>query len=859
MSKRPNEDNLIAQGHYLGTPARYGGIAMTDGLDRRDFFISFNQADEAYAKAIDAALRMDGFTTFYHPRDLKPGGNIPVWMDDALINSTQTLALYSPDYTKDTAVFSKAERYATWFQDPLNDKRKLIPVLLRETAFTPLMDMISRIEVVGTTPQEAAATVVARLHDPDETKQRDHWRSRQPLPKIFAAAYGTNPNFTGRFEALESLAISLRQQTNAAVTAVAGMGGVGKTTLAAEYCHRFGGQYSGVWWIRAEQESVVLSDLKDLGRKLGLPEKQNVEEAAKDCLDDLANKTHPFLLVYDNAPNPDSVRKHLPHGATRCIITSRFTEFSDIAQVIRLDKWPDEITRDYLLSRTGRNDAAGALRLAKTLDGLPLAAEQAAAFLKTRPGISFGDYIGEIGRLIKEPRPAGAKGEYPETVYAAFVKSLDALQITKEGETALDILRLCAFLSPDGVDLPLLTGPWGRNVLPNGFTDAMGDKFKREGSLAALISHSLVRREDGPAGHMLIFHRLLLAVVRDWMGKDARALWSSASMELVVEAFPRDPGDNTSVWPLCERLIAHIVFFKDQIPYENTPTWLPYLLIKGRVYLVAVGDFAGALSLAEPYVELSREKDDLPGLAAGLKHLADLFFDLGHLKEAEDKIREALKLRDLINSPPHDANRMRTLLTLAEILTQKGEFVEAEKYFVETENFTKTVFGDHSAEYGTTLNNFGEHYAVRWRKTGNKKHLRKAMAQAEKALAIAREVCGERHPITANRLSFYSMIKPKKASNWRGAVAELEESVAIMLSLGLPEHPYAIGARDALIPVLRASGQSSKADRIARGDYSDLLPVIHQIEDKHRTWVAQDPANREFGPTSPYTGPTLGS
>jgi hypothetical protein len=110
------------------------------------------------------------------------------------------------------------------------------------------------------------------------------------------------------------------------------------------------------------------------------------------------------------------------------------------------------------------------------------------------------------------------------------------------------------------------------------------------------------------------------------------------------------------------------------------------------------------------------------------------------------------------------------------------------------------------------------------------------MVRAEKALAIARELYGERHPATANRLSFYSLIKPKKAKigNLLGAVAELEESVAIMLSLALPEHPFAKMARNHLIEFLRGCGQPNKADRIARGDYSDLVPVIHQIEDKHR-------------------------
>jgi hypothetical protein len=84
---------------------------------------------------------------------------------------------------------------------------------------------------------------------------------RSPLPKIFHVLYRPNPNFTGRFDALITLHESLRLKTHAAITAFAGMGGIGKTTLAAEYCHRFGSLYGGVWWIRAEQESVMLADL----------------------------------------------------------------------------------------------------------------------------------------------------------------------------------------------------------------------------------------------------------------------------------------------------------------------------------------------------------------------------------------------------------------------------------------------------------------------------------------------------------------------------------------------------------------------------------------------------------------------
>jgi ABC-type glutathione transport system ATPase component len=77
--------------------------------------------------------------------------------------------------------------------------------------------------------------IVGKLKKPDEARQRDVIRSVEPLPKIFNVLYRHNPNFTGRFEALDSLQKTLTEG-NAAITALQGLGGVGKTTLAAEYC-----------------------------------------------------------------------------------------------------------------------------------------------------------------------------------------------------------------------------------------------------------------------------------------------------------------------------------------------------------------------------------------------------------------------------------------------------------------------------------------------------------------------------------------------------------------------------------------------------------------------------------------------
>ena len=510
---------------------------MADAIEQRDFFISFNSADLPYAEAIDKALRAAGFTTFFHPNELGPGGNIPLWMENALMNSRQLLALCSPEYMADGAVYSEAERYARFWQDARGSEFKLVPVELKPTAFKPLMSVYKRIDAKNKSPAQAAAAVVAALQKPDEMQQREVIFSVEPLPKIFNVLYRHNPNFTGRFEAMKSLQKSLREG-NSAITAVAGMGGIGKTTLAAEYCHRFGGQYGGVWWVRAEQESVMLADLAALGQRLGIAETDHIEADARGALENLASRTEPWLMVYDNAPNADVVSKWLPTGAVRCLITSRFAGFDGIANIAVLDLWSDEVTADYLLARTGRNDKAGAFRLAHALGGLPLAAEQAAGYLRQRSSAaSFDEYATQITRLLSTHAETG--GDYHNTVYSAFLRSLETLKSMKYGEIARDVLRLCSFLSADRVDLNLLTAERIEEILPKSLADAMADRFVREDALAALASLSLVRWEHEQEKTILAFHPLLLDVVRDWMSPNARVFWRDVA-ERLVKGFQND-------------------------------------------------------------------------------------------------------------------------------------------------------------------------------------------------------------------------------------------------------------------------------------------------------------------------------
>jgi|HubBroStandDraft_4_1064222.scaffolds.fasta_scaffold31543_2 hypothetical protein len=824
---------------------------MADTIEQRDFFISFNSADLAYAEAIDAALREGGFSTFFHPNDLPDGGNIIIWMDEALMNSAQTLALFSPDYTTDKAVYSKIERYASLWQDPGSDERKLIPILLRETAFTPLIAPLKRIDITAMTRQDAAAHVVNRLKTPLETKERDRSRIGLPLPKVFNVPYRRNPNFTGRLEAMESLQNSLREG-NAAITAVAGLGGVGKTTLAAEYCHRFGGRYGGVWWVRAEQESVMLSDLATLGQRLGLVATGNIEADARAALENIASRTEPWLMVYDNAANADAVAKWLPVGSVRCLITSRFAAFDGVATVTRLGQWSDEVAADYLLARTGRNDKEGALRLAHSLGGLPLAAEQAAVFLKNRKGISFDDYANELARLIKEEKPAGAKGDYPDTVYVAFVKSLEAIDGMRGGKTALDLLRLCSFLSPDGVDLSLLTVKRQNEFLLADFAAIIADKFVREDALAALVSLSLLRQEDGPIGPVLIFHRLLLEITRDWMGAVAREQWGTAALRLVSAVFPSESLEPSS-WPICARLLPHVTPLDMHVPNKpDANAELDYLLNEAAVYLAVRGDDAGAIVFAEKSVELarqSRDKDPL-GYATSLDNLAARNVKIGRLNDAEALSYEALTIRESLGDP-NDVRLAIPLSNLAEVHQARQEFVKAEELLLRAEAVIKAAQGTESAKYGVLLNNLDSLYDDWAEQSGDISKRQLAQRYSTQALDVTRLANGPRHPETATRYHNLSLHK-ERMGDLNGAAADEGRAFAILLSLEMMQHGHAKSSAYHLVRLWQSSGQTDKAAKLKSGDISDLLPVTAEIETEHRAWVAEDPMHRHFGPPSPF-------
>jgi tetratricopeptide (TPR) repeat protein len=381
----------------------------------------------------------------------------------------------------------------------------------------------------------------------------------------------------------------------------------------------------------------------------------------------------------------------------------------------------------------------------------------------------------------------------------------------------------------------------------------MADKFVRGDALAALTALSLLRREHGPAGSILIFHRLLQEVVRDWMGGDAHSFWSGAAVTLVDLAFPHNVTTEPSTWPFSASLMPHVAPLEVYAPRTGAAgKALDHLLNLAALYLMTRGDGDGALALAERSVALKRltRTNEPLSLAAALNNLAGAYYYLDRLDEAENAYREALEIYEP-RVVADDQSLAVTSSNLAGLHIRRKDFANAEQLFLRAAEIMKAACGPDSAEYATSLSNLGVLYGQWADELGQAAHRAQAVEYTTKALQISLTARGTRHPETA--ISYYNLAGMKaNMGNWRGAATEAARSVAILGSLDLADHPDTQRRTGELLHFWEQSGQPDKAARLQSGDISDLLPVIAQVEAEHRAWVAKDPKNRHFGPPSPF-------
>jgi hypothetical protein len=286
---------------------------MTGGLaERYDFLLSRRGSVADVAIEVADVLKENGYKVNVEDYDFRPGASFVEAMHEGIKNSRDLIILYTADY--EASLYTRKE--FTSFVAELAQSTEERHIIILRCEDVPLRGLLSDIpfqDLVGVLDaQERRGRIIAAAERQTQAVP--------PPPRPFIGVPPRIASFTGRADELDRLDAILMQDKPAAVTqavgraAVQGMGGVGKTSLAIEYAHRYRNLYAGVCWCPAETRTGLLSALATLAVTLGAAtaEEADVEKAAKAALRRLAEQRATWLLFYDNVTAPENVAELLP-------------------------------------------------------------------------------------------------------------------------------------------------------------------------------------------------------------------------------------------------------------------------------------------------------------------------------------------------------------------------------------------------------------------------------------------------------------------------------------------------------------------------------------------------------------------
>ncbi|MCK9930339.1 FxSxx-COOH system tetratricopeptide repeat protein [Frankia sp. Mgl5] len=450
-----------------------------------------------------------------------------------------------------------------------------------------------------------------------------------------------NKNFTGRESQLAELRrrVSSEQTDVTAVLphALQGLGGVGKTHLAIEYAYRYQSHYDLIWWIPADQPALVRSNLAALAPRLGLSEGGllRVEDSVAAVLDALrrGEPYHRWLLIFDNADQPELIRSLMPHGPGHVLVTSRNRRWQSIVDTIEVDVFARRESLEFLDRRVPGIAQTDANQLADALGDLPLALEQAGA-LQFETGMGVQEYLQLLGeassRLLAENPPS----DYSKPVAAAW--SLSVTRLRDQAPFALELLRRCAFFGPEPISLEMLDR--GKYTLSSDFGRSMQDRLLVSRAMRELGRYALAKIDT--SRKTVQVHRLVQMLIRDELPVEEQARMRDEVHALLIAA---DPGDSeTTKRAAFEDLLPHIV---PSGVFESTEVRARQLIEHLIRYLFNVGDFTTGLSEADralaQWEEASGERDPDVLVLKGIK--ADILWALGRHQDAYNLRRPTLE------------------------------------------------------------------------------------------------------------------------------------------------------------------------------------------------------------------------
>jgi len=597
-----------------------------------------------------------------------------------------------------------------------------------------------------------------------------------------------NRCFTGRETYLEGIQQALAE-TNAA--ALSGIGGIGKTETAAEYAHRRRADYQSVLWSGADVNAPLVSGFAALAHVLEIPGRNEKElSAVARGVRRWLELNSGWLLILDNIDTVEDllmVRQLVPlSGAGHLLLTTRLHATGGLAKLVELDKMePEEgalfllrragiIARDAPLDAAADADRTIAERISREVAGLPLALDQAGAFIEETPSTP-AEYLRLYqteGARLRRLRGEMAAGHASVTVTFSLAFS----KLSEKNPAAADLLRACAFLAPDAIPEEIFIQ--GGVELGERLSELAGKPLDFAEALRDAGKFALIRRNA--TAKNLDMHRQVQEVLKDEMDQPTRALWAERVVAALAKIFPSPEFRN---WKRCEELLPHARAASIHVAdFGFSSESAGLLLNQTAFYLDGRGEYTEAEPLYQHALAICEKAlgPDHPNTSTSLNNLALLYYNQGRYEQAEPLYMRAIAVKEKVLGPDHPSTAT-SLNNLAGLYDDQGRYEQAEPLYQRALAISEKVLGPDHPNTANSLNNL----ALLYRNQGR---YEQAEPLYQRALAICEKALGPDHPTTANSLNNLALLYDNQGRYEQAEPLHLRALAIREKALG-PDHP----------------------------------------------------------------------
>ncbi|HEU5375091.1 MAG TPA: FxSxx-COOH system tetratricopeptide repeat protein [Ktedonobacteraceae bacterium] len=650
-----------------------------------------------------------------------------------------------------------------------------------------------------------------------------------------------NPFFTGREQVLAHLHTMLTgKPTLAALTrsySLHGLGGIGKTQLALEYTYRHRSEYRAIFWIEAETQASLTSSFVALAGLLALPERKE-EDQNKIVAAVLRwlNGQQGWLLVFDNVEDLSLLTPFLPsNDQGALLLTTRLQTLGILTQRVDLPLLTIQEGCDFLLTRTSRlchgtqpqssdpQDLAVARQIVVQMGGLPLALEQAGAYIEaTQCGLA--DYL----RLFQAGSPHlldthESLPTHPLSVSRTFGLAFERLE--QRHPAAANLLMACAFLAPDAIPEAFFLE--GAPFLGSTFEAMAMDPLTFEEAIKAIFSYSLIQRDAST--HTLSIHRLVQIVLKGRFSPPDWSSWAERIIRAMTRLFPFDEEMHMDDWQTCERLLPHaLMCLSYSEPKHEQEGLVLSLLNHVATYLTRRARYSEAepLFLRAMQIGNTLSASQQPLLAETLGGLGTLYYEQWKYEQAEPLLKQALRLAEQMPGSDHSLC-VSPLNSLGRLSIEQGKYEQAEPLLKQALHIAEQMQDARHPQLTLALTNLGELSRQQGRNE-------QAESLFERALRLREQRLGSDHPQIASSLTNLAILYGEQGK-YEQAAPLLERALHIWEQTMGPDHPYLATALNNLGDIYRQQGRYEQAEPLL----TQALRIWEQMPGSDHLQIAQ--------------------